>query len=176
MRLKNRKLATRQTCLVGHVASTQVATPRHSDRCIASGVGIGVVIRLRKNLYEYTVFHVDSRSGDWLFFGRGFMDMLARKTVSNPMPEIAAFVADMKAAFGEEEIDEAIRRGRAGEPTFYACENGRAVGTAGPAETNVWRVDGTVRDRHYCDGCDGSCVGGDVSCRDKFNRIAKEKR
>lgn len=104
------------------------------------------------------------------------MDMHVRKTGSHLMPEIAAFVARVKAAFGEQEIDEAIRRGRAGEPTFFACENGRPVGTASPAETNVWRVDGTVRDRHYCDGCDGSCVGGDVSCRDRLNRIAKEKR
>jgi hypothetical protein len=51
-----------------------------------------------------------------------------------PMPEIAAFVADIKSAFGEQEIDEAIRRGRAGEPTFFACENGRSVGTANPVE------------------------------------------
>ncbi|MGF6968705.1 hypothetical protein OKW43_005733 [Paraburkholderia sp. WC7.3g] len=65
------------------------------------------------------------------------------------MPEIAAFVADMKAAFGEREIDEAIRRGKAGEPTFYACENGRSIGTASPMQTNVWRVDDAVRDRHY---------------------------
>lgn len=104
------------------------------------------------------------------------MDMHVRKTNSHPMPEIAAFVADMKAAFGEREIDEAIRRGRAGQPTFFGCENGRSVGTASPAEMDVWRVDGAVRDRHYCDGCDGSCVGGDVSCSDRFNRIAKEKR
>jgi hypothetical protein len=48
-----------------------------------------------------------------------------RKTVSNPMPEIAAFVAGMKAVFGEEEIDDAIRRGRAGGPAFFACENGK---------------------------------------------------
>lgn len=98
------------------------------------------------------------------------------KPVSHPMPEIAAFVADMKSAFGEHEIDEAIRRGRAGEPTFFACENGRSVGTASPVETDVWLVDGAVRDRHYCDGCDGSCVGGEVSCSDRLNRIAKEKR
>lgn len=104
------------------------------------------------------------------------MDMRVRKPVSHPMPEIAAFVADMKSAFGEPEIDEAIRRGRAGEPTFFACENGHNVGTATPAQTNVWPVDRAVRDRHYCDGCNGSCVGGDVSCSDRLNRIAKGKR
>ncbi|CAE6807195.1 hypothetical protein [Paraburkholderia haematera] len=104
------------------------------------------------------------------------MDMRVRKAVSHPMPEIAAFVAGMKSAFGEQEIDETIRRGRAGEPTFFASENGHSVGTARPVATNVWRVDGAVRDRHYCDGCDGSCVGGDVSCSDRLNRIAKEKQ
>jgi hypothetical protein len=50
------------------------------------------------------------------------MDMRVREPVSHPMPEIAAFVAQMKSAFGEEEINEAIHRGKAGEPTFYAAE------------------------------------------------------
>lgn len=58
------------------------------------------------------------------------MDMRVNKPVGHPMPEIAAFVAALKSAFGKREIDEAIRRGKAGEPTFYACENGRSVGTA----------------------------------------------
>ncbi|RDK01720.1 hypothetical protein [Paraburkholderia lacunae] len=104
------------------------------------------------------------------------MDLCVRQSVRHPMQEIAAFVADMKAAFGTQEIDEAIRRGNAGEPTFYASENGHAVGTASPVEADVWRVDGAVRDRHYCDGCDGSCVGGDVSCSDRLKRFTKEKR
>jgi hypothetical protein len=46
------------------------------------------------------------------------------------MPEMAAFVAALKSAFGDQEIDEASRRSKAGEPTFYARENGRSVGTA----------------------------------------------
>jgi hypothetical protein len=104
------------------------------------------------------------------------MDIHVSKSVSHPTPEIAAFVAEMKSAFGEQEIDEAIRRGRAGELTFFACENGRSLGTASPVKTDVCRVDGAVRDRRYCDDCDGSCVGGDVSCSDRLNRIAKEKR
>ncbi|SIT50524.1 conserved hypothetical protein [Paraburkholderia piptadeniae] len=58
------------------------------------------------------------------------MDMRVNKPVSHPMPEIAAFVAALKSAFGDREIDEAIRRGKAGEPMFYACENGLSVGTA----------------------------------------------
>ncbi|EEA03872.1 conserved hypothetical protein [Burkholderia sp. H160] len=93
------------------------------------------------------------------------MDMRVRKPAGHPMPEIAAFVAELKAAFGEQDIDEAIRRGKAGEPTFHAQENGRSVGTAPPVTENVWRVDRAVRDRHYCEGCDGSCVGSAKSCR-----------
>jgi hypothetical protein len=42
------------------------------------------------------------------------MDMRVRKPVGHPMPEIAAFVAELKAVFGEPGIDEAIRRGKAG--------------------------------------------------------------
>jgi hypothetical protein len=58
------------------------------------------------------------------------MDMRVRKPVGHPMPEIAAFVAALRSAFGDQEIDEAIRRSKAGEPTFYAREKGRSIGTA----------------------------------------------
>jgi hypothetical protein len=34
------------------------------------------------------------------------------------MPEMAEFVAELKAAFGEEVIGDAVRRGKAGEPAF----------------------------------------------------------
>jgi hypothetical protein len=34
------------------------------------------------------------------------MDMYARKAANHPMSEIAAFVADLKSVFGEQEIDE----------------------------------------------------------------------
>jgi hypothetical protein len=79
------------------------------------------------------------------------------------MPEIATFVSNLKAAFGAAVINDAIRRGKAGEPTFHARENGRSIGPAVPTQT-VWRVD-DLRDRHFCAGCDGSCIGQGVSCR-----------
>ena len=63
--------------------------------------------------------------------------MRVRKPVNHPMPEIAAFAADMKTEFREHEIDDLIRRGPAGEPTFFACENGRSVGTAIPERTDT---------------------------------------
>jgi hypothetical protein len=46
-----------------------------------------------------------------------------------PMPEISAFVASLREAFGANEINDLIRRGRAGEPDFFAAENGREFGT-----------------------------------------------
>ena len=57
------------------------------------------------------------------------MDARVRKA-GHPMPEIAAFVAKLREAFGDEVIDGVVKRGKAGEPDFFACENGRAVGTA----------------------------------------------
>lgn len=91
--------------------------------------------------------------------------MRVRKPVGHPVPEIAEFVAGMKRALGEREIDEAIRRGKAEEPTFHARENGRSVGTPGLEQTSVWAVDRSLRDRHYCAGCDGGCVGTAKSCK-----------
>jgi hypothetical protein len=104
------------------------------------------------------------------------MDMRVRKPAGHPMPEMAAFVADMKAAFGKREINEAIRRGKAGEPTFYVCENGRAVGTASPMTENAWQVTDDIRDRQCCSGCDGGCVGQAIGCKEWLQRtVGKEK-
>ncbi|MDN7408008.1 hypothetical protein QZM42_05540 [Burkholderia vietnamiensis] len=89
------------------------------------------------------------------------MDMLVRK---HPMPEIADFVAKLRDAFGDAAIDEAVARGKAGEPAFFAHEGGRTVGTRPIDDFNRWRADGSLRDRHYCKGCDGSCVGTLMRC------------
>ncbi|TDY37037.1 hypothetical protein BX592_14725 [Paraburkholderia rhizosphaerae] len=95
----------------------------------------------------------------------------AQPPAPHPMPEIAAFVASLKAAFGTAVIDDAIRSGKAGEPAFHARENGHTVGTVPPATYNAWQVDGdALRNRHYCAGCDGSCVGQSVSCRSSGKR------
>jgi hypothetical protein len=88
------------------------------------------------------------------------MDMLVRK---HPMPEIAAFIADLRDAFGEA-VDEAIARGKAGQPGFYAVENGRTIGTKPVDDFNRWVADDSVVDRHYCKGCDGQCVGTEARC------------
>jgi hypothetical protein len=91
------------------------------------------------------------------------MDVRARK-VGHPMPEVAAFMEKLRTV-GDKTIDEAVRCGKAGEATFYACENGRSIRTASPSNENVWRVDADLRDRHYCPGCDGGCVGQGVGCQ-----------
>lgn len=98
-----------------------------------------------------------------LFWLEHIMDMPLRRT--HPMPEIAGFVASLREAFGDQFIDEAIRRSKAGEPTFFASENGRTVGTRAPPAAYVWKVDRSLIDRHFCPGCDGSCVGTGASCR-----------
>ena len=92
------------------------------------------------------------------------MDSLARKP--HPMPEMAAFVAELRAVFGDT-IDEAVARGKAGEPTFFATENGRTVGTRPIDDFNKWVVDDSLRDRYFCAGCDGTCVGTGVRCSER---------
>ena len=88
------------------------------------------------------------------------------------MPERAAFVARLHSAFSDEAIDDAIRRGKAGEPTFYACENGHSIGTESPANGNAWPVTCDTRIRQYCGGCDGGCVGQEMDCKDWLKRTA----
>jgi hypothetical protein len=83
------------------------------------------------------------------------------------MPEMAAFVAELRAAFGDS-VDEAVFRGKNGEPTFFPRENGRTVGTPPTDHYNVWKASEDVRDRHYCDGCDGSCVGTAIRCSQRM--------
>ncbi|MBC8751420.1 MULTISPECIES: hypothetical protein [Paraburkholderia] len=102
------------------------------------------------------------------------MDARIRKA-DHPMPEMAAFVAEVRSAFGDEAIDDAVRRGKAGEPGFYACENGHAVGTASPANENVWRANAALRDRQYCPGCDGGCVGQGIGCKEWLKRTTSKE-
>jgi hypothetical protein len=45
------------------------------------------------------------------------------------MPMTAAFIDEMREAFGKESIDAQIRLGMAGAPTFFARENGVQAGT-----------------------------------------------
>jgi len=44
------------------------------------------------------------------------------------MPLIAAFIDDMREAFGRDKIDSAIRNGMRGGDLFFASENGITIG------------------------------------------------
>lgn len=48
------------------------------------------------------------------------------------MPTVAAWIDELRAAFGKEAVDPAIRAGIDGQPTFHAKENGQEVGTPIP--------------------------------------------
>jgi len=52
-----------------------------------------------------------------------------KKNLRTEMPATAAIIDDLRAAFGAEVIEPAIRSGMAGVPLFYARENGREIGT-----------------------------------------------
>jgi hypothetical protein len=51
------------------------------------------------------------------------------KPMREAMPTIAAFVDDLRAAFGKESIDGQIRAGINGRQAFHATENGQSIGT-----------------------------------------------
>lgn len=51
------------------------------------------------------------------------------KPMRDTMPTVAAVIDDLRAAFGADAINPAIKGGMAGVPTFYARENGHEVGT-----------------------------------------------
>ena len=60
--------------------------------------------------------------------------MASPKPARAAMPLIAAFIDEMRDAFGREAIDGMIRKATVeGLPTFYASEAGRTVGTPRPA-------------------------------------------
>lgn len=54
------------------------------------------------------------------------------KPLRQTMPTVAAWIDDLRAAFGADEINAAIRAGLDGQPTFHARENGQEVGTPIP--------------------------------------------
>jgi hypothetical protein len=128
-----------------------------------------------KILYIYTVSYTQFRDSELTLLSEPLaMDARVRKD-GHPMPEVAAFMAKLRAAFGDKLIDDAVRRGKEGVPVFFACENGRDVGTAIAKSENTWLVDEAIRGRRYCDGCDGKCVGLGVRCSEWLKRGNKEK-
>ena len=61
------------------------------------------------------------------------------------MPQTAAFIDDLREAFGAEAINPQIKKGMAGLPGFFhAQENGREVGTPAPPARYEFTVDQLV--------------------------------
>ena len=56
------------------------------------------------------------------------------KPLREAMPATSAFIDNLREAFGADMINAAIRAGLDGQPTFWARENGREVGTRCPAD------------------------------------------
>ena len=55
--------------------------------------------------------------------------MTAPGRLREAMPQTAAFIDELRAAFGREAIDGQIRKGMQGLPCFWASENGIEIGT-----------------------------------------------
>ncbi len=68
------------------------------------------------------------------------------------MPTVAEWVDAMVAAFGKEEIHGQIRRGMAGEPCFFASENGHTIGT--PLTRSRYLVRWNARDEAHVEPID----------------------
>ena len=52
------------------------------------------------------------------------------RNLRSEMPVVAAFIDEMRKAFGVDVVNQQIKRGMTGEQTFFATENGHTVGTA----------------------------------------------
>lgn len=93
------------------------------------------------------------------------------KKSTSPMPEIASFVSALRQAFGADEINAIVRRGRKGEPVFFAREGGIEYGTRLPSGSG-WNA-ARVADRRFCDGCGGACLELGVRCSEHRARAAR---
>ncbi|MCY0388415.1 hypothetical protein OVY01_14475 [Robbsia sp. Bb-Pol-6] len=82
------------------------------------------------------------------------------KSLRADMPTVAAWIDQLRAAFGSDVIHDAIR---AGEPAFYAEEDGHILGTPLLKNVNAWNLEGLAQ-RQFCKGCHGECVGTDQPC------------
>ncbi len=57
------------------------------------------------------------------------------------MPHTAGFIDALREAFGASQIDQSIRAGIEGQPTFWARENGREIGTRSTPPGASYTVD-----------------------------------
>lgn len=71
--------------------------------------------------------------------------MSDNKPLRQAMPETAAFIDALRAAFGPDTINDAIRNGMQGGSDFYAIENGHQIGSKLP-EADLKPISG----HHFC--------------------------
>ena len=60
----------------------------------------------------------------------GHQEKEKKNSLREKMPCTSAWVDELRTAFGEDEINQAIRKGMAGKQTFHARENGFEIGTS----------------------------------------------
>ncbi|WP_244314783.1 hypothetical protein [Paraburkholderia unamae] len=98
-----------------------------------------------------------------------YTGILLMNKPATSMPETGASVDALREAFGTDEINAIVRRGRAGEAVFLAREAGREFGTPLPAG---WGWDSAgARERHFCTGCHGECVQTGARCSEHCARV-----
>lgn len=54
---------------------------------------------------------------------------MSKQNLREQMPVVTAFIDDLRKVFGTDMINGQMRKGMKGEPTFWASENGREIGT-----------------------------------------------
>ena len=64
------------------------------------------------------------------------------RSLRDQMPQVAAFIDDLREAFGREVIDGQIRAGLAGQPVFHAREGGHEIGTPVPKGKREFTYEG----------------------------------
>lgn len=69
------------------------------------------------------------------------------------MPTVAAWIDQLREAFGADQVNPSIKAGINGQPTFWAKENGQEVGTPQPTPKNATASDDDGLPAHSCTGC-----------------------
>lgn len=57
---------------------------------------------------------------------------MTNRSLRAEMPLVTEFIDAVRAVFGRQVVDSAIRSGLDGQPTFWAMENGLEIGTPMP--------------------------------------------